>query len=561
MNVQDTRIREILWKTGMVSDEQYSSVLQEKKKTGEKIGQILVRKKFLTKQQLLKILGYMMGIPHKNMAQLAVDIGAVKLVQPHLIHMHKVLPISRTNDTLTLAMADPLDQEALDDVRMATGLNIMPVLVNEKELDTAISHYLAFSLDSEIQDIFADLEKGLTTPKEKRDFKTILDDDAPIIRIVNSILNQAVKAHCSDVHIEPQQDRAWIRFRIDGQLYLGPTLPKKIIAAVTSRIKIMAGMDITEKRMPQDGRFQLRVEERPIDFRCSSLPTACGEKLVLRVLDRANYLIPIDQLGLSEENLAKLLYLANCPHGMILVTGPTGSGKTTTQYAILKNLNLVDKNIITLEDPVEYSIEGINQVQINPKAGLTFASGLKAILRQDPNVIMVGEIRDVETAKLAVHASLTGHLVVSTLHTNSAAGAVARLNDMQIEHYLLASSLSGIISQRLVRQLCPNCKEIYYLDEEIAVKIGIPEYTQKEFFRPTGCHLCRQLGYQGRLALMEVMVVGPEIKRLIHRGESSEEIIERAAIKSGMTTIKDDGIQKARQGLTSLEEVIKTVAF
>jgi len=386
-----------------------------------------------------------------------------------------------------------------------------------------------------------------------------LDQDAPIVLLVNSILTQAVEEGCSDIHIEPQQQDIRLRFRLDGELYEAARLPLSLLAPMVSRIKIMAGMDISEKRLPQDGRFRATIEEREVDFRASTLPTAWGEKLVLRILDRANALTQIMQLGFSCNNQENLLALAHRSQGMVLVTGPSGSGKTTTLYSILTQINSIEKNIITLEDPVEYTLPGVNQVQINPKAGLTFASGLRSILRQDPDVIMVGEIRDRETARLAVQAALTGHLVFSTLHTNSAAGSIARLRDMGIEDFLLASSLAGVVSQRLVRKLCCYCRQEYTIEEQLAKKLGLPLDKGPVFFRSKGCQACRNTGYRGRIALQEIMLLGPEIRDLLNRGESSEDRLEKMAIEKGMISIMLDAINKAREGQSSLEEVMKAI--
>lgn len=552
-------MEEVLLELGIITGEQLKAALREQKENIQKLGRILVGKGIVTETQLLETLEIMLGIPHVQLSKMNIDAEILELLPPQLIRLHKVLPISKHMKVLTLAMADPFDQRAIDDVRMATGLDVVPVLASEKEIDIGIRQYLAFRLDPEIDKILGELgqeDKTFT----RRSLQTVkVEEDAPVVRLVNSILNQAVQGRCSDIHIEPQKNEVRIRFRLDGELYEVINLPLNSLAAVVSRLKIMAGMDISEKRVPQDGRFRLDVEGREVDFRTSTLPTANGEKVVLRILDRAVALTQIEQLGLNEANREKLLALASKPHGMVLVTGPTSSGKTTTLYSVLSKVNSIYKNTITLEDPVEYSLAGINQVQVNPKAGLTFASGLRSILRQDPDIIMVGEIRDKETAQLAVQAALTGHLVFSTLHTNSAAGTIARLKDMGIEEFLLASSLMGIVSQRLVRQLCANCREPYVIDEETAAKLGIPEERGKEFYRPAGCNMCRQLGYRGRIAIQEIMLVGPEIRALINRGENSEDLIEAAAVNAGMRSIKMDGIAKARTGLTSLEEVMKTV--
>ncbi|SHG66410.1 type II secretion system protein E (GspE) [Thermosyntropha lipolytica DSM 11003] len=553
------KMGEMLVDMGLITQEQLAEALEEQKVTGERLGKILIDKGFITENQLLETLEFMLGIPHVQLSRMQIDPEAVKLVPPNIIRKYKILPIKKTAGSIMLAMADPLNQQAVDDARMASGFDIIPVLASERELEGTIRQYLAFQMDPGMEKILSELkETGRPLRRENQNIIRI-EDEAPIIRMVNAILNQAVQGRCSDIHLEPQEGDMRVRFRVDGELYEVLHIPKASEPAVVSRLKIMAGMDIAEKRVPQDGRFSLNIEGREIDFRASTLPTAYGEKVVLRILDRASALNRIEQLGLTPQNQERLLRLAKRPHGMLIVTGPTGSGKTSTLYALLNEINSIDKNIITLEDPVEYTLAGINQVQINVKAGLTFASGLRSVLRQDPDIIMVGEIRDNETAELAVKAALTGHLVLSTLHTNSAAGTVARLLDMGIEGFLLSSSLIGIVSQRLVRKLCTNCRQPYILEKEMAEHLGIPEEAGEKFYRPTGCHMCRQIGYQGRTAVHEIMPVDAGIKKLISRGEVSEEQIEAEAVREGMITIKMDGILKAKKGITSLEEVMKVV--
>ncbi|MGE5390300.1 MAG: GspE/PulE family protein [Deltaproteobacteria bacterium] len=560
MAMQRKRMGDLLSDLGILSQEQLDSALAEQGKTGDKLGQILVRKGYITEQQLLEILEYTLGIPQVQISKLQIDPEAVQLLSPQLIRLHKVLPISRQRNSLTVAMADPLNQRAIDDMRMACALDIIPVLASERDLEAAIRQHLAFRLDPNMERILQDMNQESRSLQSIKQVQAVkVEDEAPIIRMVNSIISQAVSGRTSDIHIEPQERETRVRFRIDGELYEVLTLPLNTLGAVVSRLKIMAGMDIAEKRLPQDGRFRMTVEGREIDFRVSSLPTNHGEKIVMRILDRHAALARLDQLGLSHENLEKLMNLGRRPHGLVVVTGPTGSGKTTTLYSLLNEINSADKNIITLEDPIEYSLPGINQVQTNVKAGLTFASGLRSVLRQDPDVIMVGEVRDGETARLAVQAALTGHLVLTTLHTNSASGAPARFNDMGIEDFLLASSLAGVVSQRLVRKLCPNCRQPYTLDEDAANRLNIPHEAGNCFYRANGCNTCRQLGYQGRLAIHEIMVTGPDTRMIIARGDNSEILIEKSATHEGMIPIRDDGIAKARQGLTSLEEIMKVV--
>jgi len=456
-------------------------------------------------------------------------------------------------------MIDPLNYEALDDVRILTGLDVLPVLVSEQDMNAAIQQYAALQVDSKMEKLLGELSQYNFGGVEVDASSSDIDDDAPVIRMVNSILQQAVQGRASDVHIEPLEHEVRVRFRIDGDLLEVLNLPKKSFPAIVSRIKIMGNLDISEKRIPQDGRTRMVIDGREIDFRISSLPSIHGEKMVLRILDRTHALMPLQDLGFSAENMDKITSLIRRPHGMIVVTGPTGSGKTTTLYSILTEINVTERNIVTLEDPVEYSLVGINQVQINTKAGLNFPAGLRAILRQDPDIIMVGEMRDTETTELGVRAALTGHLFFSTLHTNSASGTIARMVNMGVENYLLSSSLIGVISQRLIRRLCPDCKEPYYLDEPAARRLGMEGYADREFYRPVGCNMCRQSGYSGRMALHEVLVLGPQMRAAINTHVNSEDELENIARQEGMITMREDGINKALAGLTSLEEVMKGV--
>lgn len=553
-------VGEVLIEKGIITEEQLLSALEEQEKSGDKIGSILVKRACLTEQKLMETMELVMGIPNVQISKIDIDTEAGKLVPAQIIRRYKILPLAKKHNSLTLAMVDPLNQKAIDDVRRVTGLDVIPVLANEKEMDIAIRQYLAFRVDPNLERILGELNQDHKENSILREIKGARsDEDAPVIRMVNSLLSQAVQWHCSDVHIEPLEEDVRVRFRVDGELYEVFTLPRASINAIVSRIKIMGNMDIAEKRLPQDGRFNMTIENREVDFRVSTLPTSMGEKVVLRILDKVNTLTHIHDLGLSAGNHQRMMTLAHHPHGMLLVTGPTGSGKTTLLYALLKEINSVSKNTITLEDPIEYTISGINQVQIHPKAGLTFASGLRSILRQDPDVIMVGEIRDRETAALAVQAALTGHLVLSTLHTNSAVGTLARLNDMGIEDFLLASSLVGVVSQRLVRTLCPECRQPYTLDEDIARSLGIPECSQQVFYHASGCRNCGQLGYKGRIAIHEIMLMGPRLRKIVINGNYTEDELTQVAVEEGMISMKQDGLDKALQGLSSLEEVMKVI--
>ncbi|MGI5879203.1 MAG: GspE/PulE family protein [Syntrophomonadaceae bacterium] len=560
MATQRKMIGDILVENGLITEEQLAQALADQKISKEKLGRILVRRGHITDDQLMEVLEFTLGIPRVQISRMEISPEIVKLLPTNMISKHHILPLTVNQGRMTLIMADPLNFQAIDEVRIVTGMDVVPVMASERELESAIQQYTALQVDSKMEKLLGELSHynyGAVVETETPGVE--LADDAPVIRMVNSLLKQAVQGGASDIHIEPLEHDVRVRFRIDGELWEVLALPKKSFPATVSRIKIMGNLDISEKRIPQDGRTRLIIDGREIDFRISTLPSIHGEKIVLRILDRTNAIMSLKKLGFSPENENKIQSLIKRPHGMVIVTGPTGSGKTTTLYSVLTELNDPNRNIITLEDPVEYSLPGITQVQINTKAGLTFPAGLRSILRQDPDVIMVGEMRDGETAGLGVRAALTGHLFFSTLHTNSAAGTVARMVNMGIENYLLSSSLAGVVSQRLIRRLCKNCCQPYELDEETAVQLNMTDYTGKQFFAPVGCNMCRQSGYSGRLALHEVMMIGPEMRKAITNNIQSEDELEEIAISDGMITMSRDGIYKAYEGLTSLQEVMKGV--
>jgi type IV pilus assembly protein PilB len=451
-------------------------------------------------------------------------------------------------------MADPTNIFAIDDVQLASGLQVEIVIASESEVDRAIKR--SYGVQETVQRAMSQLQadEPFTIP----DDTTITESDAPIISIVNSLLQQAAKDGASDIHIEPQEKDLRVRFRIDGVLREVMTFPRRIHGAITSRIKIMSEMDISERRIPQDGRIKLRFAGRDIDVRVSTLPTIYGEKVVGRLLDQSNAILSIDTLGFSQKNFERFSGIAKKSYGMVLVTGPTGSGKTTTLYAALSKYNSVEKNIITVEDPVEYRLPGINQVNINPKAGLDYAHILRSILRQDPNIVMVGEIRDGETAEIAIRAALTGHLVLSTLHTNDAASTVTRLIDMGIEPYLVASSVLGVLSQRLVRKICSHCQEFYTAEPDAPEYIltGVTTREPVRLFRGRGCPVCSNTGYKGRVAIHEVLKITPAIRALIMQGVSAD-VIGEAAKTEGMLSMQQDGVQKALDGITTIAEVMR----
>ncbi len=551
---------EFLVENGIISREQLEEALRLQQVEGGRLGKILQKLGYLEDERLYRILQEQLGIPYVELRRYPVNPAVTQLISSSLARRYRVLPIGSEGDYILLAMVDPLNVFDIDEISQIIGGKVKPVLVSERDLEWGLSEFL--ELKSSVDKVVEKLPQQVQAwPEEEMTETKIreLVEEGPIVSLVNSIITRAVLNRASDIHVEPQENEIVVRCRIDGVLFEMLTLPKKVHAAVSSRLKIMADLDITERRLPQDGRIQTEVEGRPIDLRVSVIPTIYGEKLVLRILDKTVGFLTLPQLGFAKEVYPAFLSMLRKPFGLLLVVGPTGSGKTTTLYAVISELNVKEKNIVTIEDPVEYTIPQVNQIQVNPKIGLTFARGLRAVLRQDPDIIMVGEIRDAETAQIAVQAALTGHLVLSTLHTNSAIGSVARLLDMGVEPFLLSSCLIGVVAQRLVRKICPECKEAYRPSPEVLAGLGIDERTGAAgFWRGWGCPSCRFTGYQGRLALQEVLVVDGELKDLI-AAKASEQLLLRRALDRGMRTLREDGIAKAKEGLTSLEEVMTAV--
>ncbi|HEX3014938.1 MAG TPA: ATPase, T2SS/T4P/T4SS family [Desulfobacteria bacterium] len=558
MNVDNTRKRlgELLIEHGLVTPEQVREAQAIEEKTGDKLGAILVKLGYLTELDLMAVLELQLGIPFVNIAQTPVEAKVAQLIPESLATRYKVLPIGIRSDKLVLAMSDPMNVFVIDDIRISTGMDIYPVLATETDIMLGIKQYLGVkeSLDSLMEDLGPEVEQ---IEEEQEEIEEVIEE-GPIVRLVNSMIAQAVASGASDIHVEPMAKEVVVRYRIDGVLHKAMSSPRRTQAALLSRLKIMSNLDIAEKRLPQDGRFAVKVEGKEIDIRVSSLPTVHGEKIVMRILDKSEGLRPLDKLGMLPHMLETFEKLIGEPYGMLLMTGPTGSGKTTVLYSALQELNNEETNIITVEDPVEYTIGGINQVNVNVKAGLTFASGLRSILRQDPDVVMVGEIRDAETASIAIGAALTGHFVLSTLHTNSAAATISRLMDMGIEPFLISASIVGVMAQRLVRRICPNCKEEYQVSPILAEQLHLEHDTR--FYRGRGCRFCNNTGYQGRMPVQELLVYNQEIKDLILARASADEI-EKVAIKAGMETLWMDGLAKAKAGLTSLEEVMTVVSM
>lgn len=559
------RLGELLVNDGQITNEQLEKALGVQRKSGERLGKTIVNMGFISEEKIIQVLERQLNIERVNLTQYPVDRDAVLLIPAALAERHQVLPIRKAGKRLILAMSDPSNFFAIDDVRMVTGFDVQPVIAAESDLQRAIGN--AYGVRDIVERAVSKLQaEELTASAEIQ-----TADDAPVISIVNGLISQAVKDRASDIHIEPLERMVRVRFRVDGVLREIITFPRTTQNAIISRIKIMADMDIAEKRLPQDGRIKTQEKGRDIDLRVSTLPTVLGEKVVLRILDRSAVVLDISSLGFSDLNQQRYQHMYQQSNGMILMTGPTGSGKTTTLYSTLVEINSTEKNIITIEDPVEYMLTGVNQILVNPKSGLTFASGLRSILRQDPNIIMVGEIRDGETADIAVRAALTGHLVFSTLHTNDAAGAISRLVDMGVEPFLVASSLLGVVAQRLVRIICPNCKESFipengspeklFLESCLKNSPSLQKLVKNEetlLYHGKGCERCNK-GYRGRMTINEVMPLSAAVQEAIIQRSSVREIL-RIAAEEGMILMREDGLMKALQGFTTVAEVMR-VAF
>lgn len=551
------KLGDILVDAGKITQEQLEYSLELQKKRGDKLGKILVDEGIITEDEIIQVLEYQLGIPHVILEKYYIDPEVAKIIPESLARRYNVIPIKKYKDMLTVAMSDPMNIFAIDEIKMATGLDIQPAIASEEDIRSAIEYYYGKqTAEKAIEDFKKEyrIENNIELDRE------LLDqvNNAPVVRLVNSIIEQAVVNRASDIHIEPGDKKLRIRFRIDGELQEVMSTPMHTHGAVVARIKIMSNLNIAERRLPQDGRVEMDVAGKNLDLRISVLPTVYGEKVVIRLLDRGNFLMNKKQLGFTEDNIDKYNALIKAPYGIILVTGPTGSGKTTTLYTALRELNDASVNIITLEDPVEYRLEGINQVQINSKAGLTFANGLRSILRQDPNIIMVGEIRDEETANLAVRAAITGHLVLSTMHTNDAASSVVRLVDMGVEPYLVASSVMGVISQRLVRKVCLDCKEEYRASEEELRILGIEPGENIIIYKGKGCNSCNGTGYKGRTAIHEIMMVTRKHRNLINERVSSDKLAQ-LSVDLGMKTLRDNCIELVLKGITTVEEMVKVV--
>ena len=559
------RLGDLLVREGLIDNEQLARGLQEQKGSNDKLGSILVKLNFVTEEKLIAFLSRQYGIQSITLSQLDVEPDVLKLVPEQIARKYEVLPVKRQGNQLTLAMGDPTNVFALDDVGFMTNLQVIPVVASQaairKAIDRAYESQMA-DLVSEFEGAAADVElvEGGEESATKVDVFELKEsaDEAPVVRLINMILVDAIRRGTSDIHLEPYEKVFRVRFRVDGVLHEIMTPPKRLEAALTSRVKIMANLDIAERRLPQDGRIKLRFNQRDIDFRVSTLPTIFGEKTVMRILDKESLQLDLAMLGFDPWCLEQFTRAIHTPYGMILITGPTGSGKTTTLYSAIHTINSPDINIMTAEDPVEYNLKGVNQVQINEEIGRTFAGALRAFLRQDPDVILVGETRDLETAQIGIRAALTGHLVLTTLHTNDCPSTVARLLDMGIPPFLVSSSLMLILAQRLGRRVCKDCKQPYEADEETLVPYGhIPQGLGKvTFYKGKGCATCSFTGMKGRVAIYEVMPVTQEIRDLIIRNATAAEIGETARAQ-GMKTLRQNALQKVLDGMMTVEEVLR----
>jgi len=556
------RLGDVLVEQGWLSPEALEEGLEAQEENGERLGQVLVQQKKITEKELLNALALQLDLEvMESIDDKELRFDLVEQLPIQYLKKHEIFPFQSKDGTLRIAVNDPLDLEVLDDLRILYGQSeIRPVLVPAREILSAINRTYGQANDTaeqimqdlgeeaDSQHLFTELEVG----------EDLLDEtsEAPIIKLVNHIFSQAVKSQASDIHIEPFQQHLQVRFRLDGVLHNVLSPPRRLHAAIVSRIKVMARLDIAEKRLPQDGRTEVKIGERLVDVRVSCLPTAFGERVVLRLLEKSGKLLSMEEIGLTAAALAEMKRLLQLSHGIILVTGPTGSGKTTTLYAALSYINSPDRNILTIEDPIEYQLDGIGQMQVNPKINLNFASGLRSMVRQDPDVILVGEIRDRETAEIAIHAALTGHLVFSTLHTNDSASAVTRLIDMGIEPFLVSTAVQSIIAQRLVRLLCPHCKEAYEPEEAQWTELGSSREVAGPIFRADGCEKCLETGYRGRTGIYEFLLLSEAIKGLVLNTSDANQI-NKAARAEGMASLREDGINKVMEGRTTISEVLR----
>ncbi len=560
------RLNEILIKDKLISETQLKEALRIQRKKGGSLRNILVGLGYINEKDLMAALSQGLGIPPISLSRFKIDPDILKLIPRAIARKYEIVPVSKVGNILTVATSDPLNVFAMDDIRSVTGLEIAAIVASQKEVEGVIEQHYEKNMYEVIDGLMKDLEaEDLEIIQEKkveekvdseRIFKLV--EEAPVVRLTNIILENAIKARSSDILIEPMEDSLRIRYRVDGVLKEAEMLPKNMHESIASRIKVMSDLNIAERRLPQDGRFKLRIRRNEVEFRVSILPSIKGEKVALRVLDKSQALLDIEQLGFEKDSVNIIKKCASRPHGMILACGPTGSGKTTSLYSILKYVHTPEKNLITVEDPVEYQLRGVNQVTVRTGVGLTFASSLRSILRQDPDVIMIGEIRDFETVDIAIKSALTGHLVLSTLHTTTAPGSVVRLVNMNVEPFLISSSLIAIVAQRLVRKLCPKCRESYKPSKALITGLGVDTHKleKKAFYKPKGCTDCLNSGYKGRVGICEILMMTPSMRDMILK-KARESEIKVLARKEGMRTLREDGLLKVVEGITSLEEILR----
>jgi len=562
------RLTEILIHNKLITQEQLNRALEVQKEKGGRLSDVIVDLKFIKESDLILTLSEGLGFPLIDLKRFKIDYEIIKIIPVEVVRHYQIVPISKIGDTVTLAMADPLNIFAIDDVKALTGYKINPIISSSQDILQAIELYYPDATGGVIDDLVKEISiSSLELIKEERERLpsdqelSQMSRQAPVIKITNMVLEEAVKKKASDILIEPLDKKLRVRFRIDGVLREEQTPPKSMHPSIVSRVKVISDLNIAEHRLPQDGRFKVKMLGKEVDFRVSILPSSFGEKVAIRILDKSSATLDIEKLGFSIDAVSKVKKVAKLPHGMLLACGPTGSGKTTTLYSILKYIDTPQKNIVTVEDPVEYQLGGINQVTARPEIGLTFASSLRSILRQDPNIIMIGEIRDYETVDIAIKSALTGHLVLSTLHTTTSSGAIVRLINMGVEPYLINASLVCVVAQRLVRKICSYCKEGYPIKKEIieSLKLKLDGIKKPMFFRGKGCPNCFNLGYSGRIGIAEILLLTSDIRDLVLK-RAQEHVIKQKSRLEGMRTLREEGISAALEGTTTLEEILRVTA-
>lgn len=561
MAIKPEVIEEMLKGIGLLKANHIKEALRLQRDTRERLGLILLREGYISDENIRDLVTTQLGIGFETIRNLKIDPGIIGKIPVAFAHHHRVIPLNSTDNILTIATDNPFNFLAFNNFKSFLGYDIEGTLTTDQDIDELLDNYYALKEEAPIDTLVAGMGKGAKVTLRGRAIKEEAvpkEEETPVVKLVGLLMAEAIKKRASDIHIEPLENKFRIRYRIDGVLHEAPGPPKRLQPSVISRIKIMAGMDIAEKRLPQDGRIRIEAGGKELDLRVSSLPAIYGESVVLRILDKSSFLFGLKELGFSAEDEKRFKKLVKMPNGILLVTGPTGSGKTTTLYASLSYINKPDRKLITVEDPVEYQITGINQVQVKPQINLTFANSLRSILRQAPDVIMIGEIRDFETAQIAIQASLTGHLVFSTLHTNDAPGAIVRLIDMGIKPYLVASAVQAALAQRLVRVICPSCKEEYSpTKEELGmIKLGPDRLKKAKFYRGRGCKDCVNTGYKGRIGIFEVLIMTDKIRELVFEKVSSS-VVKEKAHALGMVTLREDGIKKVLNGVTTISEVMR----